>query len=306
MEKDWREFEKLISRIEAALAPEGAKVESPDHIQDKVTGEMREVDAAIRYQIGTVPILITIECRDRSGIEDVTWIEQIATKRENIGAAKTIAVSSSGFTAPAIKLAELKGIEIRRISDITDEEIKKLIVWKGFVGRLFRAEIVDVGVHLDGEEPTTPVRVSTRVRALIKKGKFNAPVFCRCADGRFLSVVDFLEMMTGPQDFADVPDDGTRVRKTYRADFRGSRGTIELETGPADLKGVDITVEWFCEKTIMPIETFISYSDEQRQLFIAGEATTTIMGNDVVLTLLQKPGSSEGLTMGIHFGEPIN
>ncbi len=66
MSKDWREFEKRVARIEAALAPSGAVVKSPDRVRDLVTGSYREVDASIRYKVGTVPVLITIECRKRT------------------------------------------------------------------------------------------------------------------------------------------------------------------------------------------------------------------------------------------------
>lgn len=63
--KPWREFEKLISQIEEALCPKGAIVKSPDYISDLNTGTLREVDASIRFEVGSAPILITIECRDR-------------------------------------------------------------------------------------------------------------------------------------------------------------------------------------------------------------------------------------------------
>ncbi len=46
----WRQFEKFIARIEQAMAPSGAVVKSPDRIPDKLTGELREVDASIRYK----------------------------------------------------------------------------------------------------------------------------------------------------------------------------------------------------------------------------------------------------------------
>jgi len=68
---EWRQFEKLVARIEEAVAPSGATVTSPDHILDKITGETREVDASIRYNVGTSPILVTIECRNRSPVEDI-------------------------------------------------------------------------------------------------------------------------------------------------------------------------------------------------------------------------------------------
>jgi hypothetical protein len=120
---EWRQFEELVALIERTLSPSGAIVKSPDRLIDLLTGQYREVDASIRYKIGSVHILITIECRKRSRVQDDTWIEQLAKKREKIGAAKTIAVSSRGFSAPALKTAELSGIEARTISEITREDV---------------------------------------------------------------------------------------------------------------------------------------------------------------------------------------
>lgn len=99
---NWKQFEKLVARIETALSPIGAKISCPDRIPDLTTGELREVDASIRYMVGTIPILIIIECRDRKRHQGSEWIEQLAIKRDHLGAAKCIAVSSSGFTKPAV------------------------------------------------------------------------------------------------------------------------------------------------------------------------------------------------------------
>src|SRR5207244_11533111 len=96
MNTAWRDFEKLIARIEKAIAPSGAEVRSPDHIVDNVTGQLREVDAYIRYRVGTCPILITIECRDRTGIEDVRSIEQLAEKKRSSTSDLTLRLYSAG------------------------------------------------------------------------------------------------------------------------------------------------------------------------------------------------------------------
>src|SRR5574339_176153 len=58
---DWKEVQALVARIEHLAAPKGAKVKSPDRIRDKVTGQLRDVDASIRYRVGTTEILIAIE-----------------------------------------------------------------------------------------------------------------------------------------------------------------------------------------------------------------------------------------------------
>lgn len=116
--ESWRELEKLVAVIEGAMLPTGATVKSPDRILDKVSGSLREVDASIRYKVGTTPILITVECRDRTSVQDATWIEQLATKRSSIGANQTIAVATQGFSKPAQRTAKAFGIELRTVSEI--------------------------------------------------------------------------------------------------------------------------------------------------------------------------------------------
>ena len=95
---EWKEFEQLVARIEKDAGPLGLIVRSPDKILCKITGRKREVDVSIRSRAGTTDLLVTIECRRRHPKQDVTWIEQLATKRDAIGASCTIRVSSSGFT----------------------------------------------------------------------------------------------------------------------------------------------------------------------------------------------------------------
>lgn len=120
----WKQFELLVARIEEALAPTGVVVKSPDFVKDLYTDTLREVDATIRYTVGTIPILITVECRDRSRVQDDTWIEQLVAKKEKIGAAKTLAVSSKGFSKSATKTALMKGIELRTVTDVQAEDVQ--------------------------------------------------------------------------------------------------------------------------------------------------------------------------------------
>ncbi len=126
MPRAGKEFEELVARIEKILAPLGAVVKSPDYIIDNVTGERREVDASIRYAANGTEGLITIECRDYKKVrQDSRWIEQLNTKRTDLGATKTIAVSSTGFSNSATIKARHHGIELRQMSTITDAEIAK-------------------------------------------------------------------------------------------------------------------------------------------------------------------------------------
>ena len=63
----------------AAVVFVAAHAQAPDtKAQDKETKKEREVDVSIRYPVGSVSILITVECRRRGRVEDCTWIEQLA------------------------------------------------------------------------------------------------------------------------------------------------------------------------------------------------------------------------------------
>lgn len=126
MDPEWRKFERLIARIETDARDSGVIVTSPDHIRCTLTGALREVDASIRQVVDGASRLITIECRKRRGRQDVTWIEQLATKRQSIGADKTIAVSASGFSAAAHKVAAAHQIELKATRDLSVSDLNPL------------------------------------------------------------------------------------------------------------------------------------------------------------------------------------
>ena len=234
---DWRQFEILVSRIEAALAPRGAVVRSPDRIPDKVTGQLREVDASIRLQVGTTPILITIECRDRVAIQDDTWIEQIAKKKEKIGASATIAVSSHGFTEPASISAQHFGIELRTLTDVsgTDaaswaDDVQVAIEFREW--RFTRLEVMLLNA------PPPVVLASSLTNAIQSQG-YKAPVAFRKSDGRPLILGEvggqFVERglyppIPGVRPFGFVtPNDGEYIVPTESGDFPLSRIQLEVE-----------------------------------------------------------------------------
>lgn len=121
--KESREFEKLVASLEKELSEISVEVKSPDFIYDKVAEEYGEVDVSLRHNIDSHEILTAIECRYRKKKQDVTWIEQIATKRDDIGANNAIAVSSKGFSGGARKKAHGKSIELRTLVKINPKEI---------------------------------------------------------------------------------------------------------------------------------------------------------------------------------------
>jgi len=118
MPRAGRELELLVQRLESFLAESPVEIKSPDNIRGKLTGSNREVDISLRAKVGSVDVLVIIECRDRDGTEDSPWIGELAVKAEDVGAHRAVAVSSSGFSEGARNLARIKEIELRTYNEI--------------------------------------------------------------------------------------------------------------------------------------------------------------------------------------------
>jgi hypothetical protein len=121
---EWRQFEQLIARIERDADELDVVIRSPDRIRCAITGRLREVDASIRTPGGA---LVTLECRKRRSRADVTWIEQLATKRHSLGADRTIAVSAAGFSANAQAIAREHAIELKRVDELAPDQLNPLL-----------------------------------------------------------------------------------------------------------------------------------------------------------------------------------
>lgn len=104
MPKRTNPFQQLVHLIEGQLVSHDAIVTESREFTDQVTEQPREVDIVIETKVGTHPFVIGIECVDRNRPMDAPWIEQIHNKHQDLGDIdKTIVVSKSGFTKPALK-----------------------------------------------------------------------------------------------------------------------------------------------------------------------------------------------------------
>lgn len=311
-----REFELLASRIEGALAPAGAKVKSPDRIRDKFTGQYREVDASIRYTVGSCELLITIECRDRSRVQDVTWIEQLATKRAHIGADRTIAVSSTNFTAAAAKAAAAHNISIRRIADLTDEEIHSLThhleVTIGTIDlTLGRVSLTYVA------GTTGPLELDQSSRDLFSARGWDAPIF-HCRDAKNPVSLNHLIAQSKPQQheslpsehtpalqppssslfgadplsphLEDVPPDGSPITKCLTIRIEDEEVSVSTTQGFRLLQQVSFEVVAKRQTQTVPVSRVTQYSDGHRivgrftehELQLGGERSLRIFSHPTI------------------------
>lgn len=294
-----REFEKLVARIEATLAPAGAVVKSPDHLPDIFTGETREVDVSVRCKVGSVELLITVECRDRVRTEDVTWIEQLATKQKHVGAARTIAVSSTGFSAPALTAARTHGISTRTIEEITDADIRAWADRLKIVEVDTRCTLGRLGlVYFDSYE-VAPELDASSTEKWTKEG-WAAEIFVDRTTGATVSLADLIgrattnsdalqikadaiQLTIAPKTTAvvsidplavltrDVPIDGSTIQRTFYLDVESEDVCVGTTQGLLTLRRLTFELTMTSSRKRVPVARVVGYSDEARSIAVVAE-----------------------------------
>ncbi len=127
-------------------------VTSPKYMLDYVTGEKREVDVLIEYidRFGNNR-KISVECRDRKGTQDVTWIEQLITKREDLRIDQTIAITTSKLSAAAILKAKKYGIIVEQAELFRSDIIERLSEQFFFDLYFFKFELLKFDIAFESK-----------------------------------------------------------------------------------------------------------------------------------------------------------
>jgi restriction endonuclease len=114
-------FEKQIHRIHELLEGPGVEVTWDYYVADPDNpSQLRQIDIAI-VRDGRLTI---VECRHHESRQDVQWIEELIGRRTSLAADGAVAVSSSGFTAGALKKANRFGIITHDLRRLTESEVK--------------------------------------------------------------------------------------------------------------------------------------------------------------------------------------
>jgi hypothetical protein len=176
MPRKGREFEKLVALLEQSLTPQGITVTSPEYFCGKQSSSRREVDISLRSKMGSSPILIIIECRERDGSEDVRWVEEVISKIKDIGADKAVIVSSCGFTEGAMNMAKSNGIEIRTLSEVDPKEFSSWLGIQGIKIIYRKVNFLDTLIQFTKDTPSSftippQINVQDKIFRMKKTGK---------------------------------------------------------------------------------------------------------------------------------------
>lgn len=283
-EREWRNFEILVSRLEGLLQPNGITVRSPDHLLDHDTGELREVDCAMHdASTGSVT---SIECRKRKKKQDVLWIEQLVTKRDALGLAKTIAVSSVGFSKAAAKKAAKHGILLKTFTEATSADV--LAEFRRDLQLLHKsqiASIVGLEVGIDDEGWAPPDDLLDDFQARLEREQGATALLYDTGTKNFLSVQWLLDYGLGQMQVLPV---GLH-RKKFQLTLQAKTYALAHREPVAYVESVKITMDVnVTEHPVAGVRLHQYAADDDIQLELATAQMTTARFGPVKLQIAFK------------------
>jgi len=140
MPKRSNRFQKITHRIYKALSGPGIKVEESVLVKEKNSDAEREIDILISSTIASHTLRVAIECSDHHRDQDITWVDSLIGKYDNLDIQKIIAISHSDFSKTAKQKAVQHNIELITLKEAEEIDWAKklgpsLIKFFGFHNR---------------------------------------------------------------------------------------------------------------------------------------------------------------------------
>lgn len=290
MARKGRELELLIEKLESCTLPIGTTINSPGFINDKVTGQPREVDILVEYQLGTVPIKIIIECRDRKSIQDTQWIEQIATKANDLNVNKVIAVSSSKFSKPAIAKANHYGIEARLLEEVDTDTIAEW--WKVNHLEFLQRKFLIIAAQIYCEKPEL-------VKELLEGKNADDKFINRISDNQVFSLHDILgSNLDKINRLNQLILNGPSIRINLNFDYPDPKSHFLLRSakGESKITLIHMVAEFRLISEQIPVSRVQNYRNTEKVISEVIEFDNVPLGENNVLQLIKNPDGSISLS----------
>jgi hypothetical protein len=124
--KKWQRFESLVASIQRLLAP-GSEVTQDVRVLGHRSGTERQIDIAVRHNVGQYNIFVAIDCKDYAAPVDVKGVEEFAGLVEDVRANKGAMVAAHGFTEAAKRRAADMGLDLYTLVDAEQHD------WQSYV-----------------------------------------------------------------------------------------------------------------------------------------------------------------------------
>lgn len=263
---EWRKFEKLVADLEQAMDKHNIIVESPGWLNDKDTGIQREIDVLVTVPYSPKPLYVMIECRRRSDMQDVLWIESLAAKRNSVNANHVIAVSSSGFGAPAKQKAKLLGIETRSLKELSPNLILTTVYISSMTfEKLHHDNLLielDCGPLLANTQVPIPGPPASLQQMLALKD-YEAKIFFNAKNQNQLSIADIFRGVAWEAISTKLNPGSPPKRITLKINQPDLPPVIHIPASkPVYLWNYTVTADFWVERIPLKPSKFYEYSDD--------------------------------------------
>lgn len=110
--KDGKAFELLTKEIYENLSSNNAYTSVEHNVKLLGKDGERQIDVLLRAEVAGLSILTIIECKDEKKNLDVTYIDALHSKMQDVNANKAVLVARKGFSKTAMQKAERLGITL--------------------------------------------------------------------------------------------------------------------------------------------------------------------------------------------------
>lgn len=174
MPKRTNEFQELVTLIQEAVAPKGAKVTASAMVPSPSSGQLREIDVLVEHPGGRQALKVAVEAKDEKRKFDATKIEAIIGKYFGPGAlpvGKVVVVTHRGFTKGARARANDVGITLFTLAEA------RAAKWNAFfpTGMVRQGFVVDGGLFAVDLIPTPPLPPGVDKARFFTQGRLVMP-----------------------------------------------------------------------------------------------------------------------------------
>lgn len=219
MTKYWEEFEQLVAQFEQLrLNDHDIEVQWNAKIVDRRTGSKRQIDVLLKRKSDPTDIVI-IECRKRSKLADIGWIDSVFGKREAVNARQAIVVSNRKLSSNAIKAAKFHNIVVRTVSELNPKEVTSWFPSKELIVFQTHKQFLNIKITICNKckklDDTATRRLDRRLHKLMKR-RVEPLLYDKASDSR-LSIADLWQKFTeipvelGKRIYSQFSESGVRV-----------------------------------------------------------------------------------------------
>jgi len=261
---DGKELEGLVATIERLLVPRGFTVEKNRREYDDDGVPVGEFDITIRGNIGSAPIAILIECRNRpsEGPAPTSWIQQLVGRRQQFNFSMVIAVSTTGFAAGAVTFAKTAGIDLREMSQLGQlaPDLADWLSMKVLHTQEVRHNLTTAHLHIAEQETTEQEAAAT---TLVTSTSPKDPLLRSTKTGETVSTVTAFHVAV--QQYQElyeglVPNEPPKTVK-FTANYLDDDDHYVLDTaaGPVRITSIEFGGELSINQNDIPLSQFSEY-----------------------------------------------